>query len=81
MDNQTGTSLLGWLTAAAAGVGGLITAAVRGERLRNRVDSQGTMLDAHDRQLSTIRKDLHGIREDVHVMRALSEQAETEKGK
>jgi hypothetical protein len=80
MDNETGTSLLGWLTAAVAGVGGLITAAVRGERLRNRVDTIGSTVDQHDRQLSTIRKDLHGIREDVHIMRALSEAANS-KGK
>ena len=74
MDNESG-SLLGWLTATVAGIGALITAAVRGERLRNRVEAIDATVDRHDQQLSVVRKDLHQIREDVHIMRALSEQA------
>lgn len=81
MDSGLSTSILGWLTAGAAGVAALVTASVRGEKLRNKVaviDATGVrhaaLLSKHDETIGFIKSDLHGIREDLHVMRALSEQ-------
>lgn len=71
---DSGNSVLGWLTAVAAGVGAMIAAAVRGERLRNRVDAIDVQVGKHEEILSILRRDLHSIREDVHIMRALSEK-------
>ena len=74
MDSGLSNSILGWLTATAAGVAALVTASVRGERLRNKVEVIDATVVKHDELIGVIRKDLHGIREDVHIMRALSEQ-------
>lgn len=74
MDSGLSNSILGWLTAAVAGVAALVTASVRSERLRNKVEVIDATVVKHDELIGVIRKDLHGIREDVHIMRALSEQ-------
>ena len=74
MDSGLSNSILGWLTAAVAGVAALVTASVRGEKLRNKVDVISATVSKHDEIIGVIRKDLHGIREDVHIMRALSER-------
>ena len=60
--------------AGAAAISAVIASAVRGERLRNRVDSISTEVARHEEQLRTVRKDLHDIRNAVLVIQALSEQ-------
>jgi len=74
MDSGVSNSILGWLTAAVAGVAALVTASVRGEKLRNKVDVISATVSKHDEIIGVIRKDLHSIRENVHIMRALSER-------
>ena len=68
-------SILGWLTAGVAAIGALLGAAVRGERLRNKVDSIATEVARHEEVLHSVRRDLHDIRNAVHVMTALAERS------
>jgi hypothetical protein len=80
IDMDSGT-ILGWLTAAVAGVAAVVTASVRGEKLRNRVEvldatsvRHAASLARHDELIGFIKSDLHGIRGDLQAMRALSER-------
>jgi hypothetical protein len=80
INSETSNSILGWVMAAVAGVGAVLASAVRGERLRNRVDAIATDVARHEEVLQMVRKDLHDIRNAVHVMQALQER-ESERNK
>ena len=71
--------ILGWLTAGVAAIGALVGGAVRGERLRNRVDSIAAEVVRHEEVLQTVRRDLHDIRNAVHVITALAEKTSSDK--
>mgnify|MGYP006928160185 FL=1 len=74
LNSETSNSILGWVMAAVAGVGAVLASAVRGERLRNRVDAIATDVARHEEVLHLVRRDLHDIRNAVHVMQALQER-------
>tara|TARA_R110000751_G_scaffold239751_3_gene340393 strand:- start:1160 stop:1423 length:264 start_codon:yes stop_codon:yes gene_type:complete len=74
LNSETSNSILGWVMAAVAGVGAVLASAVRGERLRNRVDSVAADVARHEEVLHLVRRDLHDIRNAVHVMQALQER-------